>query len=108
MKKNFLKVIKSTLAIAAVAILAVSCTKDNSAKPQGSSADSKLSVNAVPSSNTYTITGRWGNPASGPAVYGTVYVNLANGAQDTTSNTVGANVLFTSTNNSVVKVPTGY
>ncbi|MBB6107950.1 hypothetical protein SAMN05421821_101135 [Mucilaginibacter lappiensis] len=108
MKKNFLKVIKSTAAIAAVAILAVSCTKDNSTKLQSSSADSKLSVSAVPSSNTYTITGRWGNPASGPAVFGTVYVNLATGAQDTTSNTVGANVLFTSTNNSVVKVPTGY
>ncbi|WP_183559746.1 hypothetical protein [Mucilaginibacter sp. SP1R1] len=109
MKKNFLNTLKATVVIASIAIMAVSCSKDNSAKPQSAAADNtKVSVNAVPTSNTYTVTGRWGNPASGPTVYGTVYVNLANGAQDTTSNTVGANVLFTGTNNSVVKVPTGY
>ena len=110
MKINFLNGLKSGLAVVAIAVLAVSCSKDKGATPAGSdaAANSNLSVNAVPVSNTYTITGRYGNPASGPAVYGTVYVNLATGAQDTLSNTVGANVLFTGTNNSVIQVPATY
>jgi hypothetical protein len=110
MKINFLNGLKSGLAVVAFAVLAVSCSKDKAVAPASNdaTANSKLSVNTVSPINTYTITGRYGNPASGPAVYGTVYVNLATGAQDTLSNTVGANVLFTSTNNSVIQVPAGY
>ena len=110
MKINFLNGLKSGLAVVAIAVLAVSCSKDKGAAPASSeaAANSKLSVNAVPVSNTYTITGRYGNPASGPAVYGWVYVNLANGSQDTTASFPGVNAIFTGTNNSVIQVPSGY
>jgi hypothetical protein len=104
MKNNFLSVLKSGVAVAAIAILAVSCSKDKAVAPAGSNAssNSKLSVNAVPTSNTYTVTGQYANPAQGPAGYGTIYVDLATGAQNISSFTA-ADVLFTSTNNSVIQ-----
>jgi hypothetical protein len=108
MKINFLNGLKSGLAVVAFAVLAASCSKDKAVAPASANSDSKIAVNAVPVSNTYTVTGRYGNPASGPAVYGSVYVNLANGAQDTTASFPGVNAIFTSTNNSVIQVPSGY
>lgn len=106
MKINFLSGLKSGLAVVAFAVLAVSCSKDKAVAPQGkdSAANSKLSVNAVPTSNTYTVTGTFANPAQGPAGYGTIYVDLATGAQNT-STFPAADVLFTSFNNSVIQVP---
>jgi hypothetical protein len=108
MKINFLNGLKSGLAVVAFAVLAASCSKDKAVAPASANSDSKIAVNAVPVSSTYTVTGRYGNPASGPAVYGSVYVNLANGAQDTTASFPGVNAIFTSTNNSVIQVPSGY
>ncbi|MGN8068469.1 hypothetical protein [Mucilaginibacter sp. 22184] len=108
MKNNFLGVLKSGVAVVAIAVLAVSCSKDKGVAPANNdaSANSKLSVNAVPTSNTYTVTGTYANPAQGPAGYGTIYVDLATGAQSTSSFTA-ADVLFTSTNNSVIQTISG-
>ncbi len=106
MKNKFFNTFRSVAAVAVIAIAAASCTKE-SAAPEPTSANSKLSVNAVPSVATYTINGRYGNPFLGPANYGTVYVNLTNGDQDTTATFSGVDVHFTSTNNSVIQAPSG-
>ncbi|MDN5288816.1 MAG: hypothetical protein JWR38_5090 [Mucilaginibacter sp.] len=106
MKNNFLSVLKSGVAVAAIAILAVSCQKDNKVTPESTTTASKLSVNAVPTSNTYTVTGQYADPAQGPAGYGTIYVDLATGTQGTSS-FAAADVLFTSTNNSVIQTISG-
>jgi hypothetical protein len=109
MKNRFLSTVRSVTAIAAIAIVAVSCKKDAPAPEPASPrlALSKLSTNAVPASATYTVYGRFGNPALGPANFGTVYVNLTNGDQDTTTTFTGVDVHFTSTNNSAIQVPSG-
>lgn len=106
MKINFLSGLKSGLAVVAIAVLAVSCSKDKAVAPDSAKADSKQSVNAVPTSATYTVTGQFADPAQGPAGYGTIYVDLATGAQSTSTFTA-ADVLFTSFNNSVIQVPAG-
>lgn len=107
MKNKLFSTVRSVTAIAAIAIVAVSCKKDAAVPESSASAKSNLTSNAVPSSATYTINGRYANPALGPAGYGTIYVDLATGAQDSVATFLGVDVHFTSTNNSVIQVPSG-
>jgi hypothetical protein len=109
MKNKFLNTVRSVTAIAAIAIVAVSCKKDASAPEASAPASTKstITTNAVPNIATYTITGRYGNPGLGPANFGTVYVDLTNGDQDTVATFAGVDVHFTGTNNSVIQVPAG-
>jgi hypothetical protein len=111
MKIDLVKTAKCSLAVVAVAILAASCQKERSITKTDNEAlqNAKTSVNAVPISRTITVTGKAANVATqGAAGFGTVYVNLANGAQDTVNNFPGANLQFTSYDNATIKVPAGY
>jgi len=104
MQTKFASLMKTSVAIAAIAILAVSCKKDSET---GSPLQTQNKTAAVSGISTATITGRYGNPALGPTAFGTVYFNLTTGAQDTVGTAGPYDVYFTSTNNSVVQVPAG-
>lgn len=105
MQTKFASFLKTSVAVAAIAILAVSCKKDSETAAPLTAKNKTAEVTGISSS---TITGRWGNPALGPAVFGTVYFNLTTGAQDTVGTSGPYDVHFTSSNNSVVQVPSGY
>jgi len=107
MKKNLITSLRIAMGIISVATLAVSCSKNNDT-PASSSTSSVSRAVTIPGTSPYTITGKYGNPALGPSGFGTVYVNLATPAQDSTGTFTGVNVLFTSFDNSFVKVPSGY
>jgi len=79
-------------------MLTVSCNKKNDIAGQLPLRNESALV--IPA-GTDTIFGRWGNPALGPTVFGTVYYNVITGAQDTVG-TVNYNLTFTSTNNSTI------
>ena len=91
-------VIKGSFLLMAFSLVMFSCKKDNDVAGTLSVPDESASV--VPSFAD-TIRGRWGNPASGPAAFGTVYYNVATGAQDTVGS-ITYNLTFTSTNNSTI------
>ena len=107
MKKNFIASFRIAMGIVSIATLAVSCSKNNDT-PVSSSTPGISRAVTIAGASPYTITGKYSNPALGPTGFGTVYVNLATPAQDSTATFTGVNVLFTSFNNSYVKVPTGY
>lgn len=105
MKKSFVIYFRTASAIAAMTFFTVGCSKNND-KPAVSPTVQRAVT--VAGASPYTITGKYGNPALGPTGFGTVYVNLATPAQDSTGTFTGVNVLFTSFDNSFVKVPSGY
>lgn len=104
MQTKFASLLKTSVAVAAIAILAVSCKKETENATPLATQNKTAAVTGISSA---TINGRWGNPASGPAAFGTVYFSFS-GAQDTVGTAGPYDVLFTSTNNSVVQVPAGY
>lgn len=104
MKTTFASLTRTFVALSAIAVLAVSCKKDSETAPPLQAQRQTAAVGV----SSATITGRYGNPALGPASFGTVYLNLTTGAQDTVGSAGPYDVYFTSTNNSVVQVPSGY
>jgi hypothetical protein len=104
MQTKFASLLKTTVAVAAIAVLAVSCKKETENASPLATQNKTAAVTGISSA---TITGRWGNPALGPSAFGTVYFKFT-GAQDTVGTSAPYDVLFTSTNNSVVQVPAGY
>lgn len=107
MKKNLIVSLRIAMGVVSIAVFAVSCSKNND-RPASSSSATQVRAVTIAGTSPYTITGKYGNPALGPTGFGTVYVNLATPAQDSTGTFTGVNVLFTSFDNSFVKVPAGY
>src|SRR6186713_1006836 len=91
-------VIKGSLLLMAFSMVMFSCKKDNDVAGTLSVPDESASVTP---NFPGTINGRWGNPASGPGAFGTVYYNVATGAQDTVG-AISYNLTFTGNNNSTI------
>jgi|GEM_PF-5124743 len=56
---------------------------------------------------TIVVNGNYGNPAKGPTAFGTRYVNISTGAQDSIG-TISYNLLFTSNNNANIAPASGF
>ena len=95
---------KSIIALAAVSLIFSSCQKENNNPSPLAVQNEKAVVNPI---NTRVINGNYGNPALGPAAFGTRYVNIYTGAQDSVG-TVAYNLRLTSTNNGTIAAKSGY
>ncbi|WP_134091690.1 hypothetical protein [Olivibacter sp. XZL3] len=87
-----------------IAFLAVSCDKENDDAANLSLNNETAVVAPV---NSTIVTGNYGNPASGPGSFGTVYLNLATGVTNTTG-TGAWHVSFSGTNNLTINPASGY
>lgn len=94
---------KTAFALVAFSLILVSCKKESDTAAPLSAQNAKASVSAI----TTVVNGNFANPASGPAAFGTVYFNLATGAQDATGS-IDYHVLFSSTNNGTISPDAGY
>ncbi|MFC6102424.1 hypothetical protein [Olivibacter domesticus] len=103
MKKTINNLTKG-IAFLVLTFFIVSCDKKNDDAANLSLNNETAVVDPV---NSVVVTGNYGNPASGPAVFGTVYLNLSTGATNTTG-TGTWHVRFTSTNNSTIFPASGY
>lgn len=98
MQTKIKNVIKGSFLLMAFSLVIFSCKKDNDVAGTLSVPDESAVV--VPTLAD-TIRGRWGNPASGPGAFGTVYYNVATGAQDTVGS-ITYNLTFTGNNNTII------
>ncbi|MGF7041895.1 hypothetical protein [Mucilaginibacter lappiensis] len=98
---------KTAIAVIAVSIAFTSCTKDNSDSSKPLTATNQSAT--VTGITTTLLTGNYGSPTPAPGVYGTKYLNIATGAQDSTG-TITYHLTFTSTNNLAIapKAGAGY
>lgn len=94
---------KTAAALVAFSLILVSCKKESDTAAPLNAQHAKASVSAI----TTVVNGNFANPASGPAAFGTVYFNLATGAQDATGS-IDYHVLFTGTNNATISPDAGY
>jgi len=95
------------LTLSVLAFLAISCDKKNDDAANLSLNNETATVAPV---NSTVVTGNYGNPnpvTGGPATYGTVYLNLATGATNTTG-TGTWHVRFSGTNNLTINPASGY
>lgn len=106
MKKNIASFLRTTLAASAIIVAAASCQKANDATPSLQLNNTTAATPAVAS--PVQVIGKYGNAnpgtGGGPGTYGTVYVALTGTSlsQDSTGTFTGANLLFTSYNNSFI------
>lgn len=93
--KNIAAVILFTIS---ASIAFTSCKKDN---------NKAVTPPAKVDTATIIVNGNYDNPAKGPAAFGTKYVNISTGAQDSVG-TVSYNLLFTSNNNANIAPASGF
>ncbi|OWK69609.1 hypothetical protein [Pedobacter sp. AJM] len=103
MKNSIKNISKAVFALALFTLVFTSCKKENDTTGPLSLKGAKASVSSVAD----TIVGRWGNPRSGGAAFGTVYANVITGAQDTVGS-IAHQLLFSSHNNSTISPASGY
>jgi hypothetical protein len=96
---------KTAFAVLAVSIALTSCQKDNSSSTKPLTVTNQSAT--VSSISTTLLTGNYGSPTPSPGVYGTKYLNIATGAQDSTG-TIAYHLTFTSTNNLAIAAASGY
>ena len=95
---------KTVIALVVFSFVLASCKKeDDSIAPLDVQNESAV----VGTINTTVVNGNYGNPASGPAAFGTKYFNIATGAQDSVG-VIAYHLLFTSTNNGTISPRSGY
>lgn len=92
-----------TLIAITAAIVFASCKKSDSVSPLNTQGQATV----APVFANDTVFGNYGNPASGPSAFGTVYWNLSTGVSYSTPPSV-YHVLFTSTNNLNMGPASGY
>ena len=95
---TFKNISKLTFLILSASIAFTSCKKDNN---KSVTPTSKIDT------ATIVVNGNYGNPALGPNAFGTRYVNISTGAQDSVG-TVSYDLLFTSNNNANVAPAAGF
>jgi len=96
---------KTAVAVITASVIFSSCQKNNSdsVKPLAA-ANQSATVTGI---TTTLLTGNYGSPTPAPGTYGTKYLNIATGAQDS----IGAityHLTFTSTNNLAIAAKSGY
>ncbi|MEH6308614.1 hypothetical protein RYH73_23380 [Olivibacter sp. CPCC 100613] len=104
MKTKTISNLTKGLCLGILAFIAVSCDKKNDDAANLSLNNETADVSPV---NSTVVTGNYGNPASGPSSFGTVYLNLATGTTNTTG-TGTWHVRFSGTNNLTINPASGY